>query len=413
MGPGLSALGFKESFCDFFRSSSPDNVARGSLGSRLEHFETSYLEYLESAKERITLCHKVCRDWAFKYDGESPLPTELQSLDSNMIGEKSLSSIKFIPSATDNNNKILPPENSLPKHLQNGDVPDINKNSEQTIIVPHRTESNNPKPNISNGGSDRGTIQDCKPWDGSVLCDIRVVTPSSSERQLDTDMETVLSLSEVSDLESFMNSLNKIKTPEELNSTLEETLSELDTLISLHSQPHYNTETRKYSRSSSNSSCHQVSPRSRGNSDIGDQDKFGASCSSLRSSECDDLDKDSGIEVTQHLLSTTTTNSHGANGVILHAKSESSLPDLRHDGQKVVSGADVITLRRHSSMHNANENMSQSTDVGTSHQGPPVARQLSGGSSGLAFTPTKYSMGKPDIGLYESTMCVKDILSLI
>ncbi|XP_045203836.2 FHF complex subunit HOOK interacting protein 1B-like isoform X4 [Mercenaria mercenaria] len=47
----------------------------GTFGSKLEHFETTYLEYLQEARVRLKKCNQACRTWQYLYDGENPAPT--------------------------------------------------------------------------------------------------------------------------------------------------------------------------------------------------------------------------------------------------------------------------------------------------------------------------------------------------
>lgn len=49
----------------------------GSFGSKLEHFETSYLEYLYDARCSIEKCAHACQQWQYPYDGDTPTQTSL------------------------------------------------------------------------------------------------------------------------------------------------------------------------------------------------------------------------------------------------------------------------------------------------------------------------------------------------
>ena len=48
----------------------------GTFCSKLEHFETSYLEYLHDAHIMLQKCATACRVWLYPYDGEKP-PTNI------------------------------------------------------------------------------------------------------------------------------------------------------------------------------------------------------------------------------------------------------------------------------------------------------------------------------------------------
>ncbi|XP_060080031.1 FHF complex subunit HOOK-interacting protein 1B-like [Ylistrum balloti] len=52
-----------------------------SKGSRLEHYETDYNEYLLEARKSLENTCKACRIWAYPYDGDNPSPTVFTDLD--------------------------------------------------------------------------------------------------------------------------------------------------------------------------------------------------------------------------------------------------------------------------------------------------------------------------------------------
>lgn len=47
----------------------------GTFGSKLEHFETTYLEYLQEAHFRLEKCWQACKVWQYSYDSENPPPS--------------------------------------------------------------------------------------------------------------------------------------------------------------------------------------------------------------------------------------------------------------------------------------------------------------------------------------------------
>lgn len=49
----------------------------GAFGSKLEHFESNYSEYLHDARTSIRKCSSACRVWVYPYDGEKPPATSL------------------------------------------------------------------------------------------------------------------------------------------------------------------------------------------------------------------------------------------------------------------------------------------------------------------------------------------------
>ena len=64
-------------FSDPKLESGSTSFPSGSFGSKLEHFETNYMEYLYDARLRIEKCAQSCRLWKHPYDGENPTPTSL------------------------------------------------------------------------------------------------------------------------------------------------------------------------------------------------------------------------------------------------------------------------------------------------------------------------------------------------
>ena len=49
----------------------------GTFGSKLEHFETNYLDYLNDARTSLRKCGSACQAWVYPYDGEKPPATSL------------------------------------------------------------------------------------------------------------------------------------------------------------------------------------------------------------------------------------------------------------------------------------------------------------------------------------------------
>ncbi|XP_062576327.1 FHF complex subunit HOOK-interacting protein 1B-like isoform X2 [Saccostrea cucullata] len=52
----------------------------GTFGSKLEHYETNYYDYLEEARCQLESCAKACQRWAYPYDGQSPSMSALEDL---------------------------------------------------------------------------------------------------------------------------------------------------------------------------------------------------------------------------------------------------------------------------------------------------------------------------------------------
>ena len=106
----------------FFRSSSPDlgsTHAVNTFGSRLDHFETSYVEYLEYARQRITECGEACQCWSAAYDGDDPLP-EPPTLPETPSTDETVSPMQerlpALPSPTNTN--FQSPLSSTPKKTE-------------------------------------------------------------------------------------------------------------------------------------------------------------------------------------------------------------------------------------------------------------------------------------------------------
>ena len=59
----------------------------GTFGSKLEHFETNYLEYLHDARTSLRKCASACIAWVYPYDGEKPPPSSVdQYLTEDITG---------------------------------------------------------------------------------------------------------------------------------------------------------------------------------------------------------------------------------------------------------------------------------------------------------------------------------------
>ncbi|WAQ99642.1 F16A1-like protein [Mya arenaria] len=73
----------------------------GTFGSKLEDFETSYLEYLADAHLRVLKCSQACHSWQYPYDGDDPPFTSFDVDPSNQSIELSKDFTDSVSNKTD------------------------------------------------------------------------------------------------------------------------------------------------------------------------------------------------------------------------------------------------------------------------------------------------------------------------
>ncbi|KAK3575941.1 hypothetical protein CHS0354_001144 [Potamilus streckersoni] len=89
------------------------NFPPGSDGSKLEHFETSYLEYLHEARTSVRNCVKACQKWSVPYDGENPAPDSIMDLDEVFTSKSEISKTDGINGCDDAKNRSYKGEITL------------------------------------------------------------------------------------------------------------------------------------------------------------------------------------------------------------------------------------------------------------------------------------------------------------
>ncbi len=116
LGSLLLVLMFDRCVAALCRSSSPDvsaSLPSGLLGTRLEHYETNYMEYLEYARAKVQTCMEACSCWCYPYDGDSPPPDFLlQSPGESSSASESVQSTPVVTPAIEI--KPFPPGDVTP-----------------------------------------------------------------------------------------------------------------------------------------------------------------------------------------------------------------------------------------------------------------------------------------------------------
>ncbi|CAH1776560.1 unnamed protein product [Owenia fusiformis] len=238
------------------RSSSPDNSTafpKGSIGSKLDHYETSYSEYLHDARNRVVKTAHSCQCWSAPYDGETPSPDSLIAERSPSPGLNSSLNISGVSSiledsvlseaATRGSTEESPRtsgscDTSTVGHLeiQNGGSKQIQDKSGQNLnAVKQHSDNNNTETVIK--------LQNKSELDDE--------TRNLIEEHSGTDTGEGAFSQEESDPQEFNNfllTLKRAKTPDNICDTIEESLSDFEELLDKYK---YIETTRKHKSKSS------------------------------------------------------------------------------------------------------------------------------------------------------------------
>ena len=168
----------------------------GSFGSKLEHFETNYLEYLTDARTTVRKCASACRVWVYPYDGEKPPAT---SIDHYLSADIAVSGRYLDASQTGA------------------------KGSEHRLSSDVTSESDRTEP-VDNKVCDHSNSAICKE------------TGEQSESEEDEDVFhealSVIGDSRYDNMEEFMSMLEQSDGPVDKSVNIEDSLKNLDSLIS-------------------------------------------------------------------------------------------------------------------------------------------------------------------------------------
>ncbi|XP_056012705.1 FHF complex subunit HOOK-interacting protein 1B-like isoform X4 [Ostrea edulis] len=164
----------------------------GTFGSKLEHYETNYYDYLEEARNQLENCAKASQCWAYPYDGQTP------SMDA-LVDNVNESNSTQMTSLTDTGLCYGGANSRLVDDLSGSDGGPLPRSSEVDEVF------------ISDNS-----------------CQSSVPDLSYILRNFDSDSD----ISSAGGLEDFIHYLDEVPTPPELEKTFEESLSSLDSVLS-------------------------------------------------------------------------------------------------------------------------------------------------------------------------------------
>ncbi|XP_064636306.1 FHF complex subunit HOOK-interacting protein 1B-like isoform X2 [Lineus longissimus] len=250
----------------------------GSFGSKLEHYETNYMDYLKDSRERVFRCAKSCQCWSAPYDGENPSPEsmwkstlsndKLKSVDSVFLNstESTGSTGSSSTSATGAKGMSLKSQDvtrrrfsdasvdslKIQSHGQNvgdskrksidisartlaGGISAINlpqdklKSSSPSAlkdIVPKTKSGENPDESEMPSNSNKSDAM--LPKEVGKSSDVPTTPSGDSVR---TRSSSCVSTPDDSDMSGFILTLKRVRTPVEICDNLEDSFIELDSLI--------------------------------------------------------------------------------------------------------------------------------------------------------------------------------------
>lgn len=164
----------------------------GTFGSKLEHYETNYYDYLAEAKSQLESCAKACQRWVYPYDGQNP------SMDA-LVDNGSESESMQISSVTETG---LCNSGANSRMLE-----DVN-------------------------GSNGGPLQRSSEVDEVFLSDNSCQSSVPDLTYLLTSYDSNSFMSSPEKIEDFIQYLDEVPTPPDLEKTFEESVNSLDSILS-------------------------------------------------------------------------------------------------------------------------------------------------------------------------------------
>lgn len=164
----------------------------GTFGSKLEHYETNYYDYLAEAKSQLESCAKACQRWVYPYDGQSP---------------------------------------SMDALVDNG-------NESESMQISSVTETG-----LCNSGANSRMLEDINGSNGGPLrrsseVDEVLITDNSCQSSVPdltyllTSYDSNSFMSSPEKIEDFIHYLDEVPTPPDLEKTFEESVNSLDSILS-------------------------------------------------------------------------------------------------------------------------------------------------------------------------------------
>ena len=349
-----------------FSQATPDHFSATApqWGSKLEHYETNYMDYLIAVRPQIVQCIHACYCWSAPYDGENPSPDSLLNVEQAKQEEASpkKSSEEEVKSEgettpqqkqneltnTDSNNS----DSGAISSTSAGNASQSGKSlpAAKSLVKEQYAESIVSEADSALSGSSNNTDSLAQ-----ITTDTNSShTPNPPASRTDSPLNDQF---DNDDFTAFLATLQRVKTPVEFCDSLEKCLSEIDSAADLAKSIQETSGTSKRSPSSS-SNCDSSPSMTTSPAPATAEDNISPKTRSWST------ESDSKMTRFDSLLNLDSGSGSGG------MTSSSSMWKL--------SGGDAEA-------------------AGTSSVSA-VNRQSSTGGAGTVFTPTKYNLGKPDIG---------------
>ncbi|XP_021344716.1 FTS and Hook-interacting protein-like isoform X2 [Mizuhopecten yessoensis] len=206
-------------------------------GSKLEHFETDYNDYLLEARKALGNTSRACKTWVYPYDGDMPSPTVFTDLDTPSSPDSVCDSSK---NTTGLGDSVL--DNTVGNNTTTGVLMLSHGNMSSTVFSDGSTPTGVTSPSITS----RGTALVNRDF-RSYLALIDMTSPDEERRtpfyqsevseilrQYDSSRYDAWSGSESEDVSDFLSYLTEVGTPPEYEQdrTIEDSILSLDSVLS-------------------------------------------------------------------------------------------------------------------------------------------------------------------------------------
>lgn len=213
-------------------------VSPGKPATKLEQFETDYLDYLLDAKRDVLTCKRACSCWSARYDGENPPP------DSEVtVAPEPISEAKHVIAVKRSDSIEL--EKLLESQRQNSDLPKyvivngtVSGEEIKGDLEKGQTESSKGgssvlprKDTVGSEGSEHtgsigGRSNTISSFDSFCDNEVRVAI---EHMKLGADLPLITDWRALS-AEQFLSALKRVSTPDTLDTTVvEDSFHEIDT----------------------------------------------------------------------------------------------------------------------------------------------------------------------------------------
>lgn len=209
----------------------------GTFGSKLEHYETNYNDYLAEAKIMLQTCAEACQCWSFRFDGDNP-PSNVfcDSFKEDTLKISDTTSLT-VGQRTSSELTESEAESVLRASGSSSNVLLSYSHGESSVSLPslgcERVSSSNSVSNTDSRSAVSHDVSDDVFYSSAMTSSLSEVSEILKRYEKSKDD---LRLSNPEEVNSFMIYLNEIHTPPELEESLSDVTAEtsmqsLDSLL--------------------------------------------------------------------------------------------------------------------------------------------------------------------------------------